>query len=72
MELTGVGYRGHQPPYDAFWGSRYAIVEDRDSTLWSGLRPALTLLNVGAEANDSDATVAGGSLGAKGTRFLQR
>jgi uncharacterized glyoxalase superfamily protein PhnB len=27
-ELTGAGYRDLQPPYDAFWGARYAIVED--------------------------------------------
>jgi uncharacterized glyoxalase superfamily protein PhnB len=29
-ELTGAGYRGAQPPYDAFWGARYAIVADPD------------------------------------------
>lgn len=29
-DLTGAGYRGQQPPYDAFWGSRYAVVEDPD------------------------------------------
>jgi catechol 2,3-dioxygenase-like lactoylglutathione lyase family enzyme len=29
-ELTGAGYRGQQPPFDAFWGSRYAVVEDPD------------------------------------------
>jgi catechol 2,3-dioxygenase-like lactoylglutathione lyase family enzyme len=29
-DLTAAGYRGHQRPYDAFWGSRYAIVEDPD------------------------------------------
>jgi catechol 2,3-dioxygenase-like lactoylglutathione lyase family enzyme len=29
-DLTGAGYRGRQVPYDAFWGSRYAIVEDPD------------------------------------------
>jgi catechol 2,3-dioxygenase-like lactoylglutathione lyase family enzyme len=29
-ELTAAGYRGCQPPYDAFWGARYAIVEDPD------------------------------------------
>lgn len=29
-DLTGAGYRGHQSPYDAFWGARYAIVEDPD------------------------------------------
>jgi uncharacterized glyoxalase superfamily protein PhnB len=27
-ELTAAGYTGRQPPYDAFWGARYAIVED--------------------------------------------
>ena len=29
-DLTGAGYKGHQQPYDAFWGARYAIVEDPD------------------------------------------
>jgi uncharacterized glyoxalase superfamily protein PhnB len=29
-DLTGVGYTGLQAPYDAFWGSRYAVVEDPD------------------------------------------
>jgi uncharacterized glyoxalase superfamily protein PhnB len=29
-DLTGAGYVGLQAPYDAFWGSRYAIVEDPD------------------------------------------
>lgn len=28
--LVNAGYRGVQPPYDAFWGSRYAIVADPD------------------------------------------
>jgi catechol 2,3-dioxygenase-like lactoylglutathione lyase family enzyme len=28
--LTGAGYRGQQPPFDAFWGARYAVVEDPD------------------------------------------
>lgn len=32
-DLTGAGYRGQQSPYDAFWGSRYAIVEDPDGNL---------------------------------------
>ena len=27
-ELTRAGYRGLMPAHDAFWGSRYAIVED--------------------------------------------
>jgi catechol 2,3-dioxygenase-like lactoylglutathione lyase family enzyme len=29
-ELTSAGYRSQQEPYDAFWGSRYAVVEDPD------------------------------------------
>jgi uncharacterized glyoxalase superfamily protein PhnB len=28
--MVGAGYRGLQEPYDAFWGARYAIVEDPD------------------------------------------
>jgi uncharacterized glyoxalase superfamily protein PhnB len=26
--ITAAGYAGLQPPFDAFWGARYAIVED--------------------------------------------
>ncbi len=29
------GYRGHKAPWDAFWGQRYAIVEDPDGNLIS-------------------------------------
>ena len=29
-EMTAAGHRGLQPPCDAFWGARYAIVEDPD------------------------------------------
>jgi uncharacterized glyoxalase superfamily protein PhnB len=29
-ELLGAGGRLHQPPYDAFFGARYAIVDDPD------------------------------------------
>jgi catechol 2,3-dioxygenase-like lactoylglutathione lyase family enzyme len=29
-ELTAAGYTGRQPPFDAFWGGRYAIVADPD------------------------------------------
>lgn len=29
-DLTGAGYRRHQQPYDAFFGARYAIVDDPD------------------------------------------
>jgi catechol 2,3-dioxygenase-like lactoylglutathione lyase family enzyme len=31
-DLTGAGYGAHQPPYDAFWGARYAIVDDPDGS----------------------------------------
>lgn len=27
-DMTGAGYVGLQVPYDAFWGSRYAVIED--------------------------------------------
>ncbi|HEY1323255.1 MAG TPA: VOC family protein [Streptosporangiaceae bacterium] len=29
-ELISAGYTGRQPPFDAFWGARYAIVADPD------------------------------------------
>ena len=29
-DLTEAGYAGLQAPHDAFWGARYAIVEDPD------------------------------------------
>jgi uncharacterized glyoxalase superfamily protein PhnB len=29
-DMTGGGHRGLMPPHDAFWGSRYAILEDPD------------------------------------------
>ena len=28
--LTGLGYHGHKPPWDAFWGQRYATLHDPD------------------------------------------
>ena len=31
-ELTAAGYEGHLPPWDAFWGMRYAVVRDPDGT----------------------------------------
>jgi uncharacterized glyoxalase superfamily protein PhnB len=43
-ELTGAGHVGQQPPYDAFWGARYAIVEDPSGNavaLMSPVDPAL-------------------------------
>lgn len=38
--LTQAGYVGRQQPFDAFWGARYAIVEDPDGNgvgLMSGI-----------------------------------
>jgi uncharacterized glyoxalase superfamily protein PhnB len=29
-DLTAAGYTGQQSPYDAFWGSRFAVVSDPD------------------------------------------
>ena len=29
-ELVAAGYHGHKPPWDAFWGQRYALVHDPD------------------------------------------
>jgi catechol 2,3-dioxygenase-like lactoylglutathione lyase family enzyme len=29
-DMIAAGYRGLQEPHDAFWGARYAIVEDPD------------------------------------------
>jgi uncharacterized glyoxalase superfamily protein PhnB len=29
-DLTGAGHEGHLPPWDAFWGQRYASVRDPD------------------------------------------
>jgi catechol 2,3-dioxygenase-like lactoylglutathione lyase family enzyme len=29
-DMIGAGYRGLQEPNDAFWGARYAIIEDPD------------------------------------------
>jgi catechol 2,3-dioxygenase-like lactoylglutathione lyase family enzyme len=39
-ELTEAGYRGSQSPYDAFWGARYAIVEDPDGNPVGLMSPA--------------------------------
>jgi uncharacterized glyoxalase superfamily protein PhnB len=44
-DLTGAGYAAQQPPYDAFWGARYAVVEDPDGNpvgLMSPVDPART------------------------------
>lgn len=32
-ELVAAGSNGHKAPWDAFWGQRYAIIEDPDGNL---------------------------------------
>lgn len=32
-DLTAAGYRGHLAPFDAFWGDRYAEVDDPDGNI---------------------------------------
>lgn len=42
-DLVQSGHPGQQPPYDAFWGARYAVVEDPDGNpvgLMSPIDPA--------------------------------
>lgn len=39
-EMTAAGHKGLQPPFDAFWGSRYAIVEDPDGNNVGIMSPA--------------------------------
>jgi uncharacterized glyoxalase superfamily protein PhnB len=39
-ELTGAGYVGQQAPYDAFWGARYAVVEDPSGNAVGLMSPA--------------------------------
>jgi uncharacterized glyoxalase superfamily protein PhnB len=29
-QLVAAGHHGHKPPWDAFWGQRYALVHDPD------------------------------------------
>lgn len=31
--LTAMGYRSHTPPFDAFWGQRYAQIHDPDGNM---------------------------------------
>jgi uncharacterized glyoxalase superfamily protein PhnB len=31
--ITEAGYAEHRPPWDAFWGQRYAVVQDPDGNL---------------------------------------
>jgi catechol 2,3-dioxygenase-like lactoylglutathione lyase family enzyme len=39
-ELTAAGHAGQQPPYDAFWGSRFAVVQDPDGNSVALMSPS--------------------------------
>ncbi len=42
-ELTAAGHAGHLPPWDAFWGQRYAVVHDPDGNavdLFAAAKPS--------------------------------
>lgn len=39
-QLTSAGYASQQHPYDAFWGSRYAVVCDPDGNAVGLMSPA--------------------------------
>ena len=39
-ELTNAGSNAQQAPYDAFWGARYAIVEDPDGNAVGLMSPS--------------------------------
>jgi catechol 2,3-dioxygenase-like lactoylglutathione lyase family enzyme len=38
-DMTSAGYTTRQEPYDAFWGSRYAILEDPDGNAVGVMSP---------------------------------
>jgi len=40
QEIVEAGYRGLQPPFDAFWGARYAIVEHPNGLAVGLMSPA--------------------------------
>ena len=40
VKLVAAGYQGRQPPYDAFWGSRFAIVADPEGNDVGLMSPA--------------------------------
>jgi catechol 2,3-dioxygenase-like lactoylglutathione lyase family enzyme len=55
-DLTEAGYTPQQPPYDAFWGARYAVVEDPDGN-------AVGLMSPPDADHRRDATPPAGGLG---------
>jgi len=38
-DLTGAGYKAQQAPYDAFWGARFAVIEDPDGNAVGVMSP---------------------------------
>lgn len=38
-DMTGAGYRGLHEPHDAFWGARYALIEDPDGVAVGVMSP---------------------------------
>jgi catechol 2,3-dioxygenase-like lactoylglutathione lyase family enzyme len=38
-DMTAAGYRSQMEPYDAFWGSRYAVLEDPDGNAVGVMSP---------------------------------
>jgi uncharacterized glyoxalase superfamily protein PhnB len=38
--LVAAGYKGRQPPYDAFWGSRFAVLADPEGNDVGLISPA--------------------------------
>ena len=38
-DMIAAGHKGHRPPHDAFWGARYAIMEDPDGNLVGLMSP---------------------------------
>ena len=70
-DLTGAGYRGQQPPYDAFWGARYAVIEDPDGNavgLMSPIDPATATRRRRRRRSASRATSAAACPGAARAR----
>jgi catechol 2,3-dioxygenase-like lactoylglutathione lyase family enzyme len=44
-DLTAAGHKGLQEPHDAFWGARYAIVQDPDGVAVGLMSPESPLLH---------------------------
>ena len=39
-DLIEAGYRGQQEPWDAFWGARYAVIQDPDGNAIGMMSPS--------------------------------